>query len=381
MRKFAHTLGLGGRKARLLMATDVTDTLKNQRELQVSEIRLRALNLELEDRIGERTRELVEARDRAEAADRVKSLFLATVSHELRTPLNSIIGFSDALLRELAGPLEPEQAKQLRIVRDAGHQLLALIGDILDISKIEAGVVSYDLAELDLSALLPTVADAFAEGGKAGIEFGLLDSVGPCVVRADAQRVRQVVGNYLSNALKFTDHGRITLGVERQGDGARVSVRDTGIGIAAAESHRLFQPFIRLAAKGSRSSEGTGLGLAIARRLAEGMGGRSVSRASQAAAATSGWTCRSQAARSNHAHTDDRRGRPGRRRGGGRGLSLGEVQVGHGDSGDDDHHHDQRHQPHPGPAGLLARLAPAARGPRPPGPACSGAWLLGFGGP
>jgi PAS domain S-box-containing protein len=271
----SHSLTFGGRKARLVMATDVSDTLRAQRELQVSENRLRKLNLELEDRIAERTRELVMARDRAESADRVKSLFLATVSHELRTPLNSIIGFSDALRRELAGPLNEEQAKQLRIVFDAGQHLLALIGDFLDISKIEAGVISYNLVDLDLLALMPAITSAFGQqAATVGLEFRLQDDLQPCVIRADAQRVKQVIGNYFSNAIKFTDQGRITVGVERRANVARIWLRDTGIGIAADQAGRLFQPFVRLSPQGHRSSDGTGLGLAIARRLAEGMQGR-----------------------------------------------------------------------------------------------------------
>ena len=129
---------------------DVTDRVRATRALRESEARLRSLNMELEDRILERTRELVLARDRAETADRVKSVFLGTVSHELRTPLNSIIGFTDLILSGMAGPVTAEQRKQLGIVLAAGRQLLALISDFLDISKIEAGAITLRTAPMHL---------------------------------------------------------------------------------------------------------------------------------------------------------------------------------------------------------------------------------------
>jgi len=245
------------------------------RALRESEARLRSLNMDLEDRIIDRTRELVLAKDRAETADRVKSVFLGTVSHELRTPLNSIIGFTDLILSGMAGPVTIEQRKQLGIVLSAGRQLLALISDFLDISKIEAGAISLRIAPVHLPGDLRnelTVFDGLAR--ESGIEFDVQASGCEIVAAADVQRVRQVLGNLLSNALKFTDSGRVRVRFESRHNSALVSVEDTGIGIPAEHLLTLFEPFRRIEMPGQRAREGTGLGLAIARRLTEAMGGQ-----------------------------------------------------------------------------------------------------------
>lgn len=254
---------------------DVTDRVRATRALRESEARLRSLNLELEDRILERTRELVQAKDRAETADRVKSVFLGTVSHELRTPLNSIIGFTDLILSGMAGPVTAEQRRQLGIVLAAGRQLLALISDFLDISKIEAGAISLRTAPVHLPGDLRNEVAAFE---RLAIERSIdLDVQWPAdeiVVAADVQRVRQVVGNLLSNALKFTDAGHVQVRFERRAGDALVSVEDSGIGIPAEHLATLFEPFKRIEMPEQCAREGTGLGLAIARRLTEAMGGQ-----------------------------------------------------------------------------------------------------------
>ncbi|HEX9773847.1 MAG TPA: PAS domain S-box protein [Steroidobacteraceae bacterium] len=254
---------------------DVSDRLRATRALRESEARLRSLNTELEDRILDRTRELLLAKDRAEAADRVKSVFLGTVSHELRTPLNSIIGFADLMLSGMSGPLTAEQHRQLGIVHSAGRQLLALISDFLDISKIEAGAIGLKVAPV----LLPTdLRDDIAAFDDLARERGIVLEVRPAerevVVSADVQRLKQVLGNLLSNALKFTDSGRITLSFEARQREALVVVEDTGIGIPSEHLSSLFEPFKRIEIPGQRDREGTGLGLAIARRLTEAMGGQ-----------------------------------------------------------------------------------------------------------
>ncbi len=254
---------------------DVTDRVRATRALRESEARLRSLNMELEDRILERTRELVRAKERAETADRVKSVFLGTVSHELRTPLNSIIGFTDLILSGMAGPVTTEQRKQLEIVLAAGKQLLALISDFLDISKIEAGAITLRTVPVHLPDDLTNelaVFDGLAR--ERAIELDVQTPATGIVVAADLQRVRQVLGNLISNALKFTDAGRVRVCFERQRDSAMVSVEDSGIGIAQEHLATLFEPFKRIEIPGQRTREGTGLGLAIARRLTEAMGGQ-----------------------------------------------------------------------------------------------------------
>jgi signal transduction histidine kinase len=206
----------------------------------------------------------------------MKSAFLATMSHELRTPLNSIIGFTGIVLQELAGPLNPEQAKQLGMVRSSARHLLALINDVLDISKIEAGQLEVRREPVELRAaieqVLATVGPLAADKGLA-LEAEFDDDLG--AVTADRRRVEQILLNLLSNAVKFTDRGSVRLVTECvDGDRAvRVRVVDTGIGIAPDDLGQLFQPFRQLDSGMTRQHEGTGLGLAICRRLATLMGG------------------------------------------------------------------------------------------------------------
>ena len=238
------------------------------------EARLRQLNEELERLVEDRTRELVVARDLAESSNRVKDIFLATMSHELRTPLNSIIGFSEILLGGLAGELNGEQKTQLGIVHKSGQQLLALIGDVLDISKIEAGQLRLDLTRVPLQDVLVEQCQAFQlQARERGLELEFERPPEPIVVVADAQRLRQVLGNLMSNALKFTDHGSVGLVVERLDDRVRITVHDSGVGIAPEDLPNLFKPFRRLAPRQGGSRDGTGLGLAISHRLVQAMGG------------------------------------------------------------------------------------------------------------
>ena len=256
------------------VAVDITERLQAETALQESESRLRTLNEDLERRIFARTEELLRAKERAEESDRLKSMFLASVSHELRTPLNSIIGFSDLLICGLAGPMTLEQEKQIGIINASGKHLLALITDFLDISKIEAGALTLEMTEIDLNAQLERDVAAYRQAaGERGLQLQLRAAGGPARVRADARRLKQIVDNLVSNAVKFTDAGRVTLTTSVTPQDVRLEVEDTGIGIEPPELQRLFEPFVRVEKRSKRPREGTGLGLAIARRLAQAMGG------------------------------------------------------------------------------------------------------------
>jgi PAS domain S-box-containing protein len=258
---------------------------------------------ELERTVAERTRELANAKERAEAADRIKSAFLATMSHELRTPLNSIIGFTGIILKGLAGPLNSEQTKQLEMVRSSARHLLALINDVLDISKIEAGQLEVVSEPFDLCSSLRKVLDIVMPLAEKK-DLKLLAEVAPEVNIAvgDQRRVEQILLNLLNNAIKFTEEGEVRLTVKLIDDfifqggvsgqpAIQHRVSDTGIGIRPEDLATLFQPFRQIESGISRSYEGTGLGLAICRRLAGLMGGEITAESTWGVGSTFIFTC------------------------------------------------------------------------------------------
>jgi len=223
-----------------------------------------------------------ERRHRAEEADRVKSAFLATMSHELRTPLNSIIGFTGILLQGLAGPLNDEQRKQLDMVKTSSRHLLALVNDVLDLSKIEAGQLEVAHDPFDLRRSVARVAGLVgpqATAKRLALRVEVAPSLGEAV--GDARRVEQILLNLLSNAIKFTERGEVALtaepaALERAGvavPAVRVRVSDTGMGIRIQDMDMLFLPFRQIDSGLARRYDGTGLGLAICRRLATLLGG------------------------------------------------------------------------------------------------------------
>ena len=247
-------------------------TKEQERKKALAE--LEAYRDHLEEIVAERTRELATAKEAAESADQLKSAFLATMSHELRTPLNSIIGFSGILLQELAGPLNEEQKKQLSMVSDSSEHLLALINDVLDISKIEAGQLTLANEPVDLRVVLEKVARTvrpLAEKKNLAIELSIAPDAG--VIRGDTRRVEQIFLNLMSNAIKFTDQGHIRIECGNEGENVIVRVMDTGIGIQKADLDKLFKPFSQVETGLTRQYEGTGLGLSICWKLVDLMGG------------------------------------------------------------------------------------------------------------
>ncbi len=220
--------------------------------------------------------ELRRAKEAAEASNQAKSRFLATMSHELRTPLNAVIGFSDALLRE-GGKPDPDRVEEFsHEINGAGRQLLALINNILDVARIDAG--RFDLAadRIDLLRLLQTCArqvDPAARAAEISLSIQIPDDLP--VLQADERRLQQVLNHLLSNAVKFTEAGgtvTVGAGLDENGD-LLLQVADTGIGIAPADLGRVFEPFTQLDGSLSRRFQGAGLGLYVSRALVEAQGG------------------------------------------------------------------------------------------------------------
>jgi signal transduction histidine kinase len=231
-------------------------------------------NLEMEQRIEERTEELALAMHKAQVADMLKSAFLATMSHELRTPLNSVIGFTGILLKEMPGALNPEQLKMLKIVQTSGRHLLSLINDVLDISKIEAGELELHYTELELAPLLEKVISTMgAQAQEKGIELILKAGESPRTIHTDGRRLDQVLFNLLGNAVKFTLTGHVCLSSFEHEGLLHLSIEDTGIGIPADMLDKLFQPFMQVEMGMDRKYEGSGLGLFISQKIIGKMGG------------------------------------------------------------------------------------------------------------
>jgi len=196
------------------------------------------------------------------------------MSHELRTPLNSILGFSGIVLQGLSGPLTDEQRKQLGMVRTSARHLLALISDVLDISKIEAGEFRAVIAPFDARAVIERAAATLrpavaAKGLELRVDVGA--EVGP--MESDERRVEQILLNLINNAIKFTERGAVSLRASVGDDRLHVAIADTGIGIRPEHMDLLFRPFRQIDGSLARNHEGTGLGLAICSRLASLLGG------------------------------------------------------------------------------------------------------------
>lgn len=254
-------------KARIVLVQDITDRKRAEQEL-------RMYKEHLEDQIHERTADLVLALHAAESANKAKSVFLSNMSHELRTPLNAILGFSSLLRKDSS--LRQEQCEDLDIINRSGEHLLTLINDVLEMAKIEAGRVQLENAPLDLGTLVRDVTDMMhMRAHEKGLQL-LLDQTSefPRYIKGDEARLRQILINLVSNAVKFTQQGGVTLRLGTRENAIShlvIEVEDSGPGIIPEDQLRIFQPFVQLGVQAE--NKGTGLGLTITRQFVQLMGG------------------------------------------------------------------------------------------------------------
>ncbi|WP_293900395.1 ATP-binding protein [Phenylobacterium sp.] len=230
------------------------------------------INHSLEARVAERTEALRASAIKAESASRLKSEFLATISHEIRTPLNAVLGMTQVMA---FSPLDPAQKTRLSVIESSAKMLLAIFNDVLDISKIEAGTMEIAPAEFQLERVIRQAAERFAAlAGEKGLRFELV--VGDRALGhryGDALRLRQILGNLASNAVKFTERGEVRLDVEADAEQLVVRVTDTGVGISDEARTLVFDRFIQADGSNTRRAGGLGMGLALSRDLAALMGG------------------------------------------------------------------------------------------------------------
>jgi len=246
--------------------------LKEITEHKKTENALQKAHDQLEDTVAKRTQQFQKAKEEAERANQIKSIFLASMSHELRTPLNSIIGFTGIVLQEIPGELNDEQKKQLEMSYGSAKHLLSLINDLLDVSKIETGELKPDIEEFNIAEAGIGIRDSLkimAEEKELEFVFNVPD----INISSDRRRFEQILLNLMNNALKFTEKGKVELEAVKKDKYVEVMVKDTGIGIKKEDLVKLFKPFVQLEYTITEES-GTGLGLYLSKNLVQLLKGR-----------------------------------------------------------------------------------------------------------
>ena len=239
---------------------------KHQLDIRTKE--LQNLVKHQDEEIKKQTKVLMDSNERLKEVDKLKSIFLASMSHELRTPLNSIIGFTKILLLGMTGELNEEQKKQLSLVENNSQYLLELINDILDISKIESGTVQLNYESFNLNKLLEEqleLAKPLIKGKELQISINMEDQL---VITSDMRRLKQIIYNILSNAIKFSEKGTISINMRKKSENYfEISIEDQGVGIKEKDLKSVFQPFYQIESSSQKKFEGTGLGLYICSKL------------------------------------------------------------------------------------------------------------------
>jgi PAS domain S-box-containing protein len=260
------------------ITSDITERKRAENEINQLYEQLKILNTELEEKIKERTKELVIAVKNAEDANQAKSEFLAAMSHELRTPLNAVIGFAQLLREQYFGNLNEKQAEYTNDILESGEHLLSLINDILDLSKIEAGKMELGLSGVKIKDLLESSLVMIKEKAlthRISVNINTTGDLEGLEVMADERRLKQIMFNLLSNAVKFTpDGGSITVKGNKEGKEIIISVSDTGVGIHPEEQEKIFEEFYQVSSSMKSKTPGTGLGLPVTKRIVEMHGGR-----------------------------------------------------------------------------------------------------------
>lgn len=255
------------------IARDITQRKQTEEELIKYREHLEELVQERTSALENKTRELEDVNVHLQELDRLKSMFIASMSHELRTPLNSIIGFTGIILMGMAGDISEEQKKQLTIVKNSADHLLSLVNDVIDVSKVEAGIAELDVGEFNLSEIIWDLHDSFkvaAQDKNLELSVNTPDSL---MISSDERRVKQIIMNLLSNAIKFTDEGKVEVEVAKINGIAEITVKDTGMGINGEDMDKLFRAFSQIYVEGRPKQEGTGLGLYLSKKIANILGG------------------------------------------------------------------------------------------------------------